>query len=177
MNIKKTKINGAFLIESQITQDDRGFFLKAFDALKFEEVDLESKIVQLNLSQSQQKGTIRGLHYQTKPALETKIMRCIKGSIFYSIVDLRPDSPTYKQWEGFTLSEKNRNMVYIPSLCATGYQALEDNSQALYSSSNIYSPESESGIRFNDPLFKIKWPLFPTVISDKDKKWENYKIC
>ncbi|MEK7570738.1 MAG: dTDP-4-dehydrorhamnose 3,5-epimerase [Patescibacteria group bacterium] len=174
---KQTNIDGTYIIESPKASDDRGFFLKAFDMDKFKEQGLESTIVQLNLSHNNSKGTIRGLHYQTEPAGEAKIMRCIRGSIFFAVVDMRKDSPTYLQWEGFTLSEENHLMVYVPKECATGYQALEDNSQALYSSSNTYVPNNENGVRYNDPRIGIDWPMKDTVVvSEKDLQWEDIQV-
>jgi dTDP-4-dehydrorhamnose 3,5-epimerase len=136
---------------------------------------MTSNSVQCNISYTKIKGTIRGLHYQKKPFEESKLIRCTKGKILDVVIDLRPTSKTYKKYEGFELSENNYKMVYVPEGFAHGFQTLEDNCEVFYQVSQFYSPDYESGIRWNDPIFNIKWPIKVTEISQKDKNWEFFK--
>jgi len=151
------------------------FFARVWDSKKFLENDLNPKIVQCNISQSKLKGTIRGLHYQKNPFEENKLIRCTKGKIFDVLLDLRPTSKTFKKYEGFELSEDNHKMVYVPEGFAHGFQTLENNTEVFYQVSQFYTPNSENGIRWNDPAFKIKWPLDVTEISQKDQNWKLFK--
>src|SRR5258706_7627263 len=177
MIFKPSGISGAFTINPRISSDERGVFIKEHDAKVFKENGLHSNIEQLNLSQNNSKGIIRGMHFQTEPFEEAKVMRCIKGEIFFVIVDMRKNSNTFLKWEGFHLSEENKITVYAPEMCATGYQALTDGAEALYSSSNIYAPKQEMGIRYDDPKVGIAWPITENIsVSEKDKGWEFIKI-
>jgi len=175
MIFKKTNLEDACVIELEKIEDERGFFARVWDSKKFLENDLNPKIVQCNISRSKLKGTIRGLHYQKNPFEENKLIRCTKGKIFDVLLDLRPTSKTFKKYEGFELSEDNHKMVYVPEGFAHGFQTLENNTEVFYQVSQFYSPNSENGIRWNDPAFKIKWPLDVTEISQKDQNWKLFK--
>jgi dTDP-4-dehydrorhamnose 3,5-epimerase len=133
--------------------------------------------VQANLSLSERRGTLRGLHYQVAPYQEAKLMRCVRGGIYDVIVDLRPESPTYKQWLSVELTADNRKALYIPEGFAHGYQTLADNTEVLYPVSQFYTPGAERGIRWNDPTFAIEWPTTETLIlSEKDKCWPDFSL-
>jgi len=175
MIFNKTSLNDAFLIKLEKKGDDRGFFARSWDTKVFEENGLNPKIVQCNISRSSKKGTLRGMHYQIAPFEESKLIRCIRGKIFDVLIDLRKNSSTYKKWEGFELSSENHNMIYVPEGFVHGFQSLEDNTEIFYQVSQYYNPESERGIRWNDPMFMIKWPLEEKIISNKDSNWLDFK--
>jgi dTDP-4-dehydrorhamnose 3,5-epimerase len=174
MNFIPTKINGAFIVEMEKKEDERGFFARTYDADEFQKNGLNSKIVQCNLNFTRDKGTLKGLHYQKQPFSEVKLIRCTRGSVFSVMVDLRPDSSTYKQSESIVLSQNEYCWRYIPEMCANGIQTLEDNTELIYQVTQSYTPESESGIRWDDPTFNIKWPLPVELISNKDKTWPDF---
>lgn len=176
MHFNETRLKGSFVIELEKIKDDRGFFSRAWCQKEFLSHGLNHKIVQCNLSFNAIKGTLRGIHYQIEPYAEAKIIRCTSGKIYDVIVDLRPKSSTYLQWLGFELSAENRKMLYIPEDFAHGYLTLADNTEVFYQVSQFYSPGSESGIRWNDPLINIKWPnMSDLIISEKDKNWPDLK--
>jgi len=174
MKIVNTKLKDAYLIELEKKEDERGFFARVWDKKIFEKAGLDVNVVQCNLSLTKKKGTIRGLHYQEYPFDETKLIRCTHGKIYSVIIDLRPESETYLKWDGVILDAKEYVLRYIPKGFANGIQALEDNSQIFYHVSQFYTPEAEKGIRWNDPIFNIKWPEKMTGISEKDSSWELY---
>ncbi|MCP4713364.1 MAG: dTDP-4-dehydrorhamnose 3,5-epimerase [Planctomycetes bacterium] len=176
MIFTETKLPGAFIIEIEKREDERGFFARAWCKNEFEAHGLNSDWVQANLGFSRTKGTLRGLHYQVAPYEEAKLMRCIRGAIYDVIIDLRPESPTYKQWLGVELSADNHKMLYIPAGFAHGYQALVDNTETFYQVSQFYTPGAEQGVRYNDSAFNINWPLEVQVISDKDKNCPDYLL-
>lgn len=176
MKIIKTKLKDAYLIELEKMEDERGFFARAWDKKKIEEAGLDANLVQSNISLTKKKGTIRGMHYQKYPFGETKLIRCTRGKIFNVIIDLRPKSETYLKWEGMILDGKKYVLRYIPKGFANGIQTLEDDSEIFYQVSQFYTPEAESGIRWNDPIFNIDWPEKISVISKKDASWKPYKI-
>ena len=176
MKIINTKLKDAYLIELEKKEDERGFFIRAWDKKIFEKAGLDVNVVQCNLSLTKKKGTIRGLHYQEYPFGEIKLIRCTHGKIYSVIIDLRPESETYLKWEGVILDAKEYLLRYIPKGFANGIQALEDNSQLFYHVSQFYTAEAEKGIRWNDPTFGITWPLEPTVISEKDRTWEKLNV-
>lgn len=171
MKFSETPLNGAFVVELQEVSDDRGFFARAFCAREFEEHGLKPVVAQINLSFNERKGTMRGLHYQQAPATEAKFMRCISGAIYDVIVDLRPDSPTYRQHFGLELSAANRKALYVPEMFAHGYLALTDEAQAYYSASEFYAPGVEHGLRYDDPALDINWPIPVESITQKDANW------
>jgi dTDP-4-dehydrorhamnose 3,5-epimerase len=174
MRFQETPLSGAYLIELEPVGDPRGFFARAWCAREFSEQGLDSGTVQCNLSFNHQRGTLRGMHYQIPPHAETKLVRCIRGSIYDVIIDLRPESPTYTHWFGAELSADNRSMLYIPKGFAHGYQTMEDNTEVFYQVSEFYRPGSEGGVRWNDPRFGIEWPLEVSVISAKDQALPDY---
>ena len=174
MNLNKTSFSGVFLIEIEKLNDERGFFARTFDSNFFEENKLVSKFIQSSISYNIKKGTIRGMHYQTNPFSETKLITCTNGKIFDVLIDLRPDSKTFKKWQSIELDSKNYSTLYVPEGIAHGFQTMEDDSVLSYQISNVYKPEYSGGIRWNDPLFNIDWPLKPTIISKKDQKYLDY---
>jgi len=175
MIFKETKLKGAFSIEIEKREDERGFFARAWCKKEFEDYGLTSHLVQANIAFSRKKGTLRGMHYQAPPYEEAKLVRCIKGVVFDVIIDLRPDSPTYTEWFGLQLTLDNYKMLYVPEGFAHGYQTLANNTEVLYQVSQFYSPESERGVRWDDPAFAIEWPEpNDLVISEKDKNWPDY---
>jgi len=171
MRFRETKIRGLYIIEPELKVDKRGYFSRVFCKKEFAKIGLNFGIVQVNRSLNLKKGTLRGMHFQKPPKAEDKIIQCIKGIVYDVAVDLRENSPTYGHWAAVELSEKNKRMFLVPKGFAHGFQTLTDNCEVLYFTSEFYSPEYESGIRWNDPFFNIKWPIKPTNISEKDKNW------
>lgn len=174
MIFNHTTLKDAFLIDIEKREDLRGFFARAWDVKEFEQNVSNSNLVQCNISRSNKKGTIRGMHYQKNPHEEAKLIRCTKGKIYDVIIDLRPNSKSYKKWEAFELSSSNYKLLYVPEGFAHGFQSLEDNTEIFYQVSQFYSPGAEIGIRWNDPCFNISWPLEITEISDKDRNIEDF---
>lgn len=174
MIFTETKLSGAFLIDIKKIEDDRGFFGRSWCKREMEEHGLNNNVVNMNTSLSKFKGTLRGLHFQVMPYAEAKMIRCTRGSIFDIIVDLRPGSPTFKQWTGEVLTADNYKMLYSPEGFAQGFLTLEDNSEITYLTTDFYSPGSAKGVRWNDPAFKVKLPIEPVVISDQDKNWPDF---
>jgi dTDP-4-dehydrorhamnose 3,5-epimerase len=176
MRFTETRISGAYLVEPEPRQDARGFFARVWCRDEFAAHGLTAAFVQCNDSFSVRRGTLRGLHYQMAPHGEVKLVRCIRGSVFDVIVDLRPHSSTYTDWFGTTLSAENRLMVYVPEGCAHGYLTLEDASEVVYPVSTPYQPGAERGVRWNDPAFGIEWPFTqPLTMSPKDERWPDYQ--
>jgi len=169
-----TPLKGAHLVEPEKRGDDRGFFARFFCEREFAAAGLTSHFVQINNSLTAKKGTLRGLHYQLPPTAEVKLMRCLRGAIYDVIVDLRPDSPTYRKWFGAELSESNRLMMYAPRGFAHAVLTLRDDTEILYPVSAFYAPEHERGLRYNDPAFSIDWPIAPVEISPKDAAWPDF---
>lgn len=175
MIFTETKLEGAFVVEIERIEDERGFFARAWCEKEFEAHGLNVRWVQANLAFSERRGTLRGLHYQIAPYEEAKLMRCTSGAIYDVIVDLRPDSPTYTQWLGIELTADNHKALYVPKGFAHGYQILMDDTETFYPVSQFYSPGFERGIRWDDPAFGIEWPEVGTrIISDKDRSWPDY---
>lgn len=174
MIFSEIKLNGAFLIELEKSEDERGFFARAWDKKIFADYNLNSNLVQCNVSFNKKQGTIRGMHYQLPPYAEAKLVRCTKGSVFEVLVDLRKNSNTYKQWYGIKLNSDDYKMIYVPEGLALGFQTLQDNTELFYQMSQFYMPEFARGFRWNDPTFKISWPLAVTTISKKDSSFELF---
>jgi len=166
-----TPVAGAFLIDPVLRQDDRGHFSRAWCLREFAQQGIEFMPVQANIGFSIRTGTLRGLHFQVKPALEAKLVRCTRGALFDVIADLRPHSPSYCQWYGVELQADRYQMLFVPEGCAHGYQTLADNTDLFYMTSQYFTPSAARGIRFDDPVFGIKWPLIPTIISEQDRNW------
>lgn len=175
MIFTKTTLKDAYIIELEKLEDERGFFARAWCQKEFEKHGLDSQLVQANISFNYKKGTLRGMHYQVAPYEETKLVRCIRGAIYDLIIDLRPESPTYKQSFGVELTPENRLMFCVPKGFAHGYLTLEDNTEVLYQVSQFYAPGAEQGIRWMDPEFNLKWPLSENLlISEKDRNWPDF---
>jgi|ERR1041385_2661222 len=171
MQFIATKLTGAWIVEPEPHQDERGLFARTFCAREFQNQGLANVFVQCNTSWNSQKGTVRGLHYQLAPASEVKLVRCTAGSLWDVIVDLRPESPTYLHHIGIELTAGNRLALYIPKMFAHGFQTLEDGSEAFYQMSEFYAPELATGLRYDDPKLGITWPLPVASISAKDQSW------
>lgn len=178
MKLSPAGLDGSFLIDIARIGDERGFFARIWDEAWSEQLGIEIRNVQTNLSTNRHKGTIRGLHWQTAPHGESKLLRCTRGAVFDVAVDLRMDSPTYGQWQGHVLDAGARTMVFVPAGCAHGYQALEDGAEVTYQVSHPYVPGSERGIRWDDPAFDIRWPITSGVIvSEKDASWPDFSVA
>lgn len=173
MKFNPTPLAGAHTIELERRGDDRGFFARFFCQREFADAGLETRFVQINTSLTGKAGTLRGLHYQLPPAAEVKVVRCLKGALFDVIVDLRPDSPTYRKWFGAELTAENRVMMYVPRGFAHAFVTLTPDTEALYLVSAFYSPDDERGVRWNDPAIGIDWPVAPVEISEKDRTWPD----
>lgn len=175
MRFTPLELAGACVVDLERIEDERGFFARAWCRREFAEHGLNPEVVQCNLSFNHERGTLRGMHYQLPPHREVKLVRCIRGAIYDVIVDLRPASPTYKQWLGVELTAENRRMLYVPEGFAHGYQTLEEASEVFYQVSEFYQPGSEGGLRWNDPAIGISWPLEPTAISPKDRSHPDFE--
>jgi len=176
MKFNPTPLPGAYTIDLEKREDDRGFFARLFCVNEYDTVGLDRNIVQINNSLSKDKGTLRGIHYQLAPKAETKIVRCIRGSLYDVIVDLRPDSPTFLKWFGAELSAENRTMMFVPKGFGHAFLTLEENTEAFYMVTEFYSPENERGLRWNDPKINIQWPMEPVIISDKDQRHPDFNL-
>lgn len=163
-----TPLNGSFVIEPEQFTDNRGWFARYYCKKEFNKIGHEKEWVQMNHSFTAHKGTIRGMHYQVAPYKEIKMIKCIAGAVFDVIIDLRTGSPTFLRWFGVELSSQNRKMIYIPEGFAHGFQSLSDDAELLYHHSAYYTPGAEGGIRYDDPVIKIEWPLPLSIISGRD---------
>jgi dTDP-4-dehydrorhamnose 3,5-epimerase len=171
MKFLQCEVADARVIEPTPHQDSRGRFMRAWCQREFAEAGIGFNPLQANLGFSVHAGTIRGLHYQIAPALEAKLVRCTRGSLFDVVVDLRPASPTYRRWYGIDLSADNGRMLFVPEGCAHGCQSTVDDSEILYMTSAYYAPSAVRGVRFDDPAFGIRWPLPASVVSEQDRNW------
>jgi dTDP-4-dehydrorhamnose 3,5-epimerase len=176
MRFTETKLKGAYVIEIEPIEDERGFFARSWCQQEFRDRGLNPNLVQCNVSFNQKKGTLRGMHYQIKPHEETKLVKCTRGSIYDVMIDIRRDSATFKQWTAIELSAENHKMLYIPEGFAHGFQTLEDNTEVFYQMSDFYHPESARGLRWDDPMFAIVWALTENlVISLKDQQYSLFE--
>lgn len=171
MNFLRCDVADAWVVEPTPHGDARGRFMRAWCLREFIEQGIAFTPLQANMGLSALCGTIRGLHYQAAPALEAKLVRCTRGSIFDVVVDLRAESPTYRSWYGVELSADNGKMLYVPEGCAHGCQSLQDDTEIHYMTSAYYSPDHVRGIRYDDPAFAIRWPLPAAVVSEQDRNW------
>jgi dTDP-4-dehydrorhamnose 3,5-epimerase len=174
MKFTPTKISGTYLIEIEQIIDERGFFARSFCANEFHQHGLNSNFAQCNVSFTSKQGTIRGMHYQVSPYTEAKLVRCTSGAIYDVILDLRPESPTFKQWVAAELTADNHQMFYIPQGCAHGFQTLANDTEVFYQMSEIYSANAARGVRWNDPAFGIEMSLAVSSISDRDRKYPDF---
>lgn len=171
MIFTETRLAGAFIIDVEPRQDERGFFARAFCRDEFLSRGLDPTIVQGNISGNHRRGIMRGLHFQYPPAAEVKLVRCTRGAILDVIVDLRPESPTYLQHVAVELTAENHRSLYAPQRFAHGYQTLEDNTEVMYQVGHCYTPTQEGGLRYDDPRLGITWPLPIADISERDRAW------
>jgi dTDP-4-dehydrorhamnose 3,5-epimerase len=172
MKFTETRLAGAFVVDIEAHEDERGYFARAFCAKEFSERGIDFHPVQANLSGTLKKGTVRGMHYQVEPAREPKFVRCVRGAIYDVIIDMRPDSPTYLQHFGVELTAENQRAIYVPPLFAHGHQALGDDVEIFYLVGEYYTPGCEKGLRYDDPAIGVEWPVEVTVVSEKDRGWE-----
>jgi dTDP-4-dehydrorhamnose 3,5-epimerase len=175
MRFTHLAISGACLIEPEPVGDGRGSFARNFCAREFAEHGLATDFPQHSISRNAQKGTLRGMHYQTPPHEEAKLVWCTRGAIFDVCLDLRRNSQTFGQWESFELSADKASQLYIPAGCAHGFQTLTDDTEVFYRISQYYAPEASTGVRFDDPAFAIKWPLAITAMSDRDRALPRFR--
>ena len=176
MKFTETKLKGAYVIEVEPIEDERGFFARSWCQKEFAELGLTYNLVQCNISFNRKSGTLRGMHYQAKPYQEAKLVRCTSGAIYDVIIDICPESPTFKQWVAVYLTHDNHKILYIPEGMAHGFQTLVDDTEVFYQMSEFYEPESARGIRWNDTAFAIQWMSNNPIISDRDRGYENFPV-
>ena len=174
MIFTETKLKGAFIIDVEPYEDERGFFARSWCEDEFRRHGLNSRLVQCNISFNNKRGTLRGIHYQAAPFPEAKLVRCTMGAIYDVIIDLRADSTTFKQWVFVELSAENRRAFYIPEDFAHGFQTLMDHTEVFYQMSEFYHPECARGVRWDDLAFGVKWPFSPSIISQQDAGYEDF---
>jgi dTDP-4-dehydrorhamnose 3,5-epimerase len=174
MRFIQTVLKGAYLVEIERRADGRGFFGRGWCKKEFEIQGLNPNLAQANIGFSQKTGTLRGMHYQAVPYQEAKLVRCTMGAIYDVVLDLRHASLTYLKWFGVELTAHNRRMVYVPEGCAHGYQTLTDDTEVFYQTSQFYAPAHVRGVRYDDPVFRISWPIAVRAISDADRDWPSY---
>jgi dTDP-4-dehydrorhamnose 3,5-epimerase len=170
----ETTLRGAFVVEPERREDERGFFARTFDQKEFEARGLRSRFVQCSLSFNASRGTLRGMHYQRSPHEEAKLVSCVRGALYDAVIDLRPDSKTYCRWCAVELTASNYKMLYVPEGCAHGFQTLADDTVVFYQMSEFYDPECARGVRWDDPAFGIAWPLHPCLVSPRDRSYEAF---
>jgi dTDP-4-dehydrorhamnose 3,5-epimerase len=175
MTYHQTRLAGVFEIHLEPNLDERGFFARSWCQQEFRTQGLNPLLVQCNVSFNNREGTLRGMHYQANPSPETKLVRCTRGGIYDVVIDIRPQSPTFRQWIAATLTALNHHMLYIPEGCAHGFLTLEDNTEVFYQMSEFYNPELARGVRWNDPAFQVEWPAEVRVISERDRTYPNFK--
>src|ERR1051326_6782495 len=170
MKFSQTALSGLWGIELELREDERGFLARTYCETEFGQQGLNTRWPQCNLTLTKKRGMIRGMHFQTEPKPEIKLIRCSAGEIYDVLVDVRKESPTFGKWEGFELSAANRRTLYVPGGIAHGFQCLMDNSEVFYQMSEFYYGDMASGVRYNDPRIGIKWPLGEIMVSERDKK-------
>ncbi len=175
MILQETKLSGAFEIHIEPRADERGFFARSWCQQEFVQRGLNPNLVQCNISFNPRKGTMRGMHYQVSPYAEAKVVRCTKGAIYDVVIDLREESPTFKEWVGVTLTAANHDMIYVPEGYAHGFLTLEDDTEVFYQMSEFYHAGSARGVRWNDPAFQIAWPAQPVIISERDSTYPDFE--
>jgi dTDP-4-dehydrorhamnose 3,5-epimerase len=175
MRFTPSRIPGAWVIDIVPIHDDRGFFAMTWQPEAFRRHGIDPALAQCNLAYNHKRGTLRGMHFQNAPHAQAKIVRATRGALLDVIIDLREDSPTFKQWDAVELNADNRRMLYMPEGVAHGYITLEDDTEAQYFASSAWVPSAESGVRWNDPAFGIEWPFEPLVISPKDASWPDFQ--
>ena len=177
MIAKQTKLNGAYVIEPERFEDERGFFARAWSAKELSALGVVGQFVEANFAYNHKRGTLRGLHWQAAPNEQAKLVRCTRGSIFDVAVDLRPESETYGQWTSVELSAANRLLFYVPDGFAHGYLTLEDDSEVLYLVTSDFAPASSRGARWNDPALGIRWPdVGELIINERDNNYPDFRL-
>lgn len=171
MLFTETPIPGVWVIDVEPFEDERGFFGRMWCRSELEQHGLNPRVEQANVGYSKKRGTLRGLHYQAAPHKEAKYIKCTRGSVYDVAVDLRSNSPSFCRWFGTELSDRNRTMLYVPEGCAHGYISLTDEAEILYLTSAAYAHDAAGGVRWDDPVFGIEWPIEPEVVSVQDKTW------
>ena len=174
MIFTETKLRGAFIVEPERIEDERGFFARSWSQREFAGRGLESRLEECNISFNRRKGILRGMHFQVAPFAQAKLVRCTAGAIYDVAVDLRRDSETFKQWVAVELSAENRLMFFIPEGFAHGFQTLADNTELFYQMSEVYAPQHARGVRWNDPAFGIEWPLDERIMIARDREYEDF---
>jgi dTDP-4-dehydrorhamnose 3,5-epimerase len=175
MTFHETSLPGVFEIRIEPKGDERGFFARSWCQREFERHGLNPATVQCNVSFNAKKGTLRGIHYQAEPHPEAKLVRCTQGAIYDVVLDLRPESPTFKKWIAVVLTATNRNMIYVPEGFGHGFLTLEDKTEVFYQMSDFYDPSLSRGVRWNDAAFHIEWPAQPVVINDRDQTYPDFE--
>ena len=176
MRFKEAALKGAYIVDPERQEDERGFFARTWDQREFKERGLNPRLVQCSISFNSRKGTLRGMHYQANPYEEAKLVRCTVGAIYDVLIDLRPDSPTFKRWTDVELAADSWKMVYIPEGFAHGFLTLKDRTEVFYQMSQVYVPASARGVRWDDPAFGIHWPMPVEVISDRDRNYPDFPL-
>jgi dTDP-4-dehydrorhamnose 3,5-epimerase len=176
MLFTETRLKGAFIVDIELHGDERGFFARSWCENEFKEHGLNPRVVQCNISFNKKRGTLRGMHYQVSPFAEAKLVRCTKGAICDVIIDLRAESPTFMQWFKVELTEENRRSIFIPTGLAHGFQTMQDNSEVFYQMTEFFHPECARGVRWNDPLFGVNWPIETKIISQRDQEYPDFKV-
>jgi dTDP-4-dehydrorhamnose 3,5-epimerase len=176
MIFAETTLKGAFLVELERREDERGFFARTWCQREFEAHGLYTRWVQCNISFNKRTGTLRGMHYQAAPYAEAKLVRCTRGAVYDVILDLRRGSPTFKQWLAVELTTDNRRMLFIPEGFAHGFQTLADDTEVFYQMSQLFAPEYAKGVRWNDPAFDIAWPADERTISGRDRNYPDFPL-
>lgn len=172
MHFIETKLPGAFIIEPEKFDDERGFFARSWSQKEFAEHGLNARMVECNISFNKRKQTLRGMHYQREPFAQAKLVRCTRGALYDVIIDLRPDSETFRQWIGVELTEENHLSLYVPEGFAHGFQTLADDTEVFYQMSEYYAPETAAGVRWDDPAFGIEWPeASERIINERDRSY------
>lgn len=174
MQFTPTKLGGAFVIDAQRFEDPRGFFTRTWSKTEFQEHGCNPDLLEINVSFNHKAGTLRGMHLQIAPFAQAKVVRCTMGAIWDAIIDLRPASPTFRQWFGVELNAQNRRQLYIPEGFAHGFITLADDTEVLYQMGNVYNAHASRGVRWNDSAFAIQWPRTPTTIIDRDATYPDF---
>ena len=175
MRFRELELSGAYLIELERHEDERGFFARTFDRAAFAELGLAGEVVQANTAFNSRRGTLRGMHFQAAPHEEAKLVRCTRGAVYDVIVDLRPGSPTFTRWVSVELTADNDAMVYVPPAFAHGYQTLADETETAYLMSAAYASDAARGVRWDDPAFGIEWPeAAERVMNERDRTWPDF---
>jgi dTDP-4-dehydrorhamnose 3,5-epimerase len=175
MTFDTTKVEGVFLVHVEPKTDERGFFARTWCQNEFVNSGLSPRLAQCSISFNRRRGTLRGMHFQAEPYPEAKLVRCTRGAIYDVVIDLRPDSQTFREWTGVELTAENRHMLYVPEGCGHGFLTLQDETEVFYQISEFYHPELARGVRWNDSTFQIVWPGPVEVISERDRSYPDFQ--